>query len=120
MGLIVETTVLRHLYAYYYRDTPELCYWRDAVSSLEVDIIVKSPAYHLPFEVKYKEKAPLDRKGGLAIYSQAENLDKAFLVSKSEDDFGVTRLKGIETEFLKVPAHILCYLLGQAERILWK
>lgn len=120
MGLIVETTVLRHLYAYYYRDTPELCYWRDAVSSLEVDIIVKSPAYHLPFEVKYKEKAVLDRKSGLAIYSQAENLDKAFLVTKSEDDFGVTRLKDIKTEFLKVPAHILCYLLGQAERILWK
>ncbi len=120
MGLIVETTVLRHLYAYYYRDTPELCYWRDAVSSLEVDIIVKSPAYHLPFEVKYKEKAGLDRKSGLAIYSQAENLDKAFLVTKAEDDFGVTRLQGMETEFLKVPAHILCYLLGQAERILWK
>jgi hypothetical protein len=120
MGLIVETTVLRHLYAYYYRDTPELCYWRDPASNLEVDIIVKSPAYHLPFEVKYKEKAPLDRKSGLAVYSQAENLAEAFLVTKAEDDFGVTRLPGLETEFLKVPAHILCYLLGQAERILWK
>lgn len=120
MGLIVETTVLRHLYAYYYRDTPKLCYWREPASNLEVDIIVKSPAYHLPFEVKYKEKAPLSRKSGLAVYSQAEKLDKAFLVTKSETDFGVTRLKGIDTEFLKVPAHILCYLLGQAERILWK
>jgi hypothetical protein len=90
------------------------------VSNLEVDIIVKSPAYHLPFEVKYKEKAPLDRKSGLAGYSQSENLAKAFLVTKSEEDFGMSRLQGIETEFLKVPAHILCYLLGQAERILWK
>jgi len=120
MGLIVETTVLRHLYAYYYRDTPELCYWRDPASSIEVDIIVKSPAYHLPFEVKYKEKATVDKKSGLAVYSHSENLDKAFLVTKSENDFGVTGLKGINTAFLKVPAHILCYLLGQAERILWQ
>ena len=120
MGLIVETTVLRHLYAYYYRDTPELCYWRDPASNLEVDIIVKSPAYHLPFEVEYKEKAALDKKSGLGVYSQSEGLNKAFLVTKSENDFGVTRLKDIKTEFLKVPAHILCYLLGQAERILWK
>ena len=32
MGTIVETTVLRHLFAYYYRDTPDIVYWRDAAS----------------------------------------------------------------------------------------
>jgi len=63
MGLIVETTILRHLYAYYYRDTPRLVYWRDAASGKEVDIIVRSPAYVLPFEVKYKEKASLEEDG---------------------------------------------------------
>jgi predicted AAA+ superfamily ATPase len=120
MGLIVETTVLRHLYAHYYRDTPALCYWREATTGLEVDIIVKSPAYHLPFEVKYKEKAGLDRKSGLAVYCGAEGVKRAFLVTRSDADFGVARLEGMETEFLKVPAHILCYLLGQAETILRK
>jgi len=119
MGIIVETTVLRHLYAYYYRDTPEICYWRDAASNREVDIIVKSPAYNLPFEVKYRESAPLDRTSGLAVYSQSEVLSKAFLVTKADTDLGVTQLEGRETRFLKVPAHILCYLLGQAEQILW-
>lgn len=44
MGTIVETTVLRHLFAYYYRDTPEIVYWRDAATRKEVDIIVRSPA----------------------------------------------------------------------------
>lgn len=62
MGTIVETTVLRHLFAYYYRDTPEIVYWRDAASQKEVDIIVRSPAYVLPFEVKYKAKPQLDKK----------------------------------------------------------
>ena len=40
--------------------------------------------------------------------------------------FGVATFEGVEdqygqrTKFLKIPAHILCYLLGQAERLLWK
>jgi len=72
MGIIVETTVLRHLYAYYYRDTPEISYWRDAATNREVDII-KNPAYHLPFAVKYKEKAPPrphQRPGGVQRFGR--------------------------------------------------
>ncbi len=120
MGTIVETTVLRHLYAYYYRDTPEIAYWRDARTDREVDIIVRSPAYVLPFEVKYRETAPLDRSSGLAVFSEAEKVKMAYLVTKSDTDFGTVDLEGIDTRFLKVPAHVLCYLLGQAERLLWE
>ncbi|MDX9820129.1 MAG: DUF4143 domain-containing protein, partial [Desulfococcus multivorans] len=120
MGTIVETTVLRHLYAYYYRDTPEIVYWRDATSGKEVDIIVRSPAYVLPFEVKYKENPTLDRKSGLGIYCAAENPKRAYLVTKRDVDFDLTRLQDCDTLFLKIPAYILCYLLGQSERLLWK
>lgn len=120
MGTIVETTVLRHLYAYYYRDTPEIVYWRDAKTDREVDIIVRSPAYVLPFEVKYRERAPLERTSGLAVYCENEGVKQACLVTKAEADFGVVILENIETRFLKVPAHVLCYLLGQAERMLWQ
>lgn len=119
MGLIVETTVLRHLYAYHYRDTPEIAYWRDAASGREVDIIVRSPAYHLAVEVKYREKAVLEHNGGLAVYCRSEQPRQAYLVTRQETDFGEAALEGISTQFLKVPAHILCYLLGQAERLLW-
>jgi predicted AAA+ superfamily ATPase len=120
MGLIVETTVLRHLYAYHYRDVPDIAYWRDAASGREVDIIVRSPAYLLPFEIKYRERAPLDATSGLAVYCAAEGVRQAYLVTKQDSDFGVSRLDGIDTQFLKVPAHVLCYLLGQAERLLWQ
>lgn len=118
MGMIAETTVLRHLYAYYYRDTPQIVYWRDALTDKEVDIIVKSPAYHLAFEVKYREKASIEAKSGLALYSVAERLETAYLITKQETDFGVTELPGQATRFLRVPAHVLCYLLGQAEESL--
>lgn len=120
MGLIVETTVLRHLYAYYYRDTPEIVYWRDAMTGKEVDIIIRSPSYVLPFEVKYKESSVLSEDGGLATYCRSEQPKHAYLVTKRDVDFIVTKLGGIDTQFLKIPAHILCYLLGQAERLLWK
>lgn len=120
MGMIVETTVLRHLYAYHYRDTPQIAYWRDAVTDKEVDIIVKSPAYHFAFEIKYRSHAEVQAKSGLALYCNAEKLKQAYLVTQQDTDFGVTELPGVTTRFLRVPAHILCYLLGQAERLLWK
>jgi predicted AAA+ superfamily ATPase len=120
MGTIVETTVLRHLFAYYYRDTPEIVYWRNAVTQKEVDIIVRSPAYVLPFEVKYQENPALDKKSGLGTYCASENPKQGYLVTKRDADFAVTLLKGVETKFLKIPAYILCYMLGQSERLLWK
>lgn len=119
MGLIVETTVLRHLYAYYYRDTPEIVYWRESASGKEVDIIVRSPAYTLPFEIKYREKLSLDQSEGLVTWCRAEQPQQAWMVTKRERDFGVTQFEGLQTRFIKVPAHILCYLLGQTERLLW-
>jgi predicted AAA+ superfamily ATPase len=120
MGAIVETTVLRHLFAYYYRDTPEIVYWRDAVTQKEVDIIVRSPAYVLPFEVKYQESPALDKKSGLGAYCSSENPKQGYLVTKRDADFAVSQLEGIDTKFLKIPAYILCYLLGQSERLLWQ
>jgi uncharacterized protein len=120
MGTIVETTVLRHLFAYYYRDTPEIVYWRDAVSQKEVDIIIRSPAYVLPFEVKYKANPQLDKKSGLGIYCAAEKPKQGYLVTQRDADFAVAQLKGVDTAFLEIPAYILCYLLGQSERLLWQ
>lgn len=119
MGTIVETTVLRHLYAFYYRDTPEIIYWRDPVSQKEVDVIVRSPKYLLPFEIKYQENPNLRESSGLVTYCKAEKVKQAYWVTKLDKDFGVTEFAGVETKFLKVPAHVLCYLLGQAKRLAW-
>lgn len=119
MGVIVETSVLRHLFAYYYRDTPDIVYWRDAATNKEVDIIVRSPAYVLPFEVKYRQSPSLDKNSGLGVYCLSERPKQAYLVTKRDADFSATRLQGLGTTFLKIPAYILCYLLGQSERLLW-
>ncbi|MBL8859577.1 MAG: ATP-binding protein [Planctomycetes bacterium] len=120
MGLVVETTVLRHFYAYTYRDRPQIVYWRDALTHKEVDIIVRGPSYTIPIEVKYREHAALERDGGLVHYCSTERIPQAFLVTRQDADFEEVRIAGIETRFMRVPAHLLCYLLGQAERLLWE
>jgi uncharacterized protein len=119
MGTIVETTVLRHLYAYYYLDTPEIVYWRDAKTEQEVDIIVRSPSYTLPVEIKYRENAEITEKSGLVVYCREEKIPKAYWVTLKERDFSVVQPHGLETKILRIPAHIFTYLLGQAERALW-
>jgi predicted AAA+ superfamily ATPase len=119
MGKIVETTVLRHLYAYYYRDTPRLGYWRDKRSDREVDIIMRSPAYTIPIEVKYRSNAKIPANSGLATFCAAQSVKRAFWISQRPEDFDVQTLPGSDTPVLRIPAHIFCYLTGEAERSLW-
>jgi len=116
-GAIVETTILRHLYAFHYADTPEILYWRDAKTDREVDIVVQSPSYVLPVEVKYQSGVQLDSRDGLVIFCHAEKPRWAYCITQSDSDFGLTRLESAETSILRVPAHIFTYLIGQAERV---
>ncbi len=118
--MVVETTVLRHLIAFLYRDTPKVVYWREPDTDKEVDVIVQSPGYTLPVEVKYRESPTLGEKSGLAAFCQKEKVAQAYWVTKQEDDFGVEKVGDLTTKFMKIPAHIFCYLLGQAERVPWK
>jgi len=120
MGPVVETAVLKHLYAYYYRDTPTISYWRDAKTGKEVDVIVSSPAYVFPAEIKYREQASLTPKAGLVEFCRHADVKQAFWITKPDQEFGVTTFPGVTAKFLQVPAHIFLYLLGQAERLLWK
>jgi len=116
MGTIVETTVLRHLFAFHYPDAPDIVYWRDSASDKEVDIIVRSPRYVLPVEVKYHTSAPLDQDEGIVRYCRHEDVRYAYWVTQREEDFDVMEFRGLDTKFLRIPAHIFVYVLGQAEQ----
>ena len=85
----------------------------------EVDIIVKSPSYNIPVEVKYRETADLKEKDGIVRYCRKEKVRFAYWVTQKDQDFEAVQFKGLETKFLKIPAHIFIYLLGQSERLLW-
>ena len=119
MGPMVETTVLRHLHTYYYRDTPQVLYWRDARTKKEVDMIVKSARRILPVEVKYRGEAGLTPEDGLVVFCRQERVGTAYWITQRETDFDVVQIPGLATRFLRVPAHVFAYLIGQAERLLW-
>jgi hypothetical protein len=118
VGPIVETTVLRHLFAYHYLDTPQVVYWRDSRTDREVDIVVQSPKYTIPVEVKYRERADLDEKDGIVEFCRKENPRFAYCVIRQERDLDLRSFSGTKTNFLRVLAHIFTYLIGQAERAL--
>jgi predicted AAA+ superfamily ATPase len=119
MGMIVESTVLRHIIAYQMRQSFEVAYWRQAKGNKEtgpeVDIVLSTPGQTVPFEVKYRESASMDADSGLARFCASEGLDRGYLVTKSERDFGVTTLAKQNGRFLKVPAHIFAFITGRAE-----
>lgn len=119
LGTVVETTVLRHVIAYHDRDVPRFGYWRDPARRKEVDVVVESPAYNLPFEVKYRPNAVLHRNEGIVQYCREAAATEAFWVTRDDRDFDVVRIDGIRNHFVRVPAHILTFLLGQAERVKW-
>lgn len=119
LGLLVEGAVLRHLKAFHYRDQPAIGYWRDATTVKEVDVVVRGAGYHFAIECKYRDGAELETKGGLVTYCKKAPVDKAFLVTRRNDDLQVSRVDGVNNPFLRIPAHIFCYLLGVAEQQHW-
>lgn len=121
LGVIVETAVLRHLFAYSYLDSPRIAYWRDAKTDKEVDVIVKSPRYTIPVEVKYRSSANLELSDGLVRFSRQDpSVTNSYLVSREDKDFGAVTFRDDPVTYFKIPAHIFVYLLGQAEHSIWK
>ncbi|MFW6163361.1 MAG: ATP-binding protein [Planctomycetota bacterium] len=116
MGRIVETMMVRHLATFRYWDVPRVTYWRDSPSGDEVDVVVRTPRYAIPVEVKYRSRAPLTAKEGIVHFCREEAVPEAYWVTQREEDFGVARFDGLDTRFLRIPAHILAYLLGQTEQ----
>lgn len=71
----------------------------------------------IPFEVKYRSQhtAPKDLRGMLDLCQQ-KSLERAYVITKSINDFGLTKnFPGINTQILSLPAALLCYWMGEAE-----
>ena len=63
-------------------------------------------------EQTYSE-IPLER---IVEFCRQEDVPRAFWVTRREQDFGLVQFSGLATQFLRVPAHVFTYLLGQAEQ----
>ena len=117
LGVMVETTVYKHMLSFYQGSPARLGYFRKAKDNQkEVDVVAELPRRKILCEVKYRNNSHIAATDAIVELCRDEKakVTNAFLITKRLDDFGVT---GHETmvPILRVPAIAFLYILGKAE-----
>ncbi len=115
LGIATETAVFKHLYTYYSTQHIRFSYWKGARDH-EVDVVAEQADRLIPFEVKYRAQHTglRDLKGLLELCNE-KSIAKAFVATKSMSDFGKIS-PSASLEIMQVPAPLLCYWAGAAEK----
>jgi predicted AAA+ superfamily ATPase len=114
MGMIVETTVYKHLAAFYYQKQPRIGYWRGGKKDQEIDTVIAFPdGKRLLVEVKYRETCDILFEDGIASEAMKPN-NTAIVVTKKPDDYGFLPIPTPQP-IVKIPAFVYLYLLGFSE-----
>ena len=114
MGKMVETSVYKHVKAFYYQKATRVGYYRGGSKKNEIDIVVDYPDIkNILIEVKYREAAPIPDTD--AIIEYADKAASAIIITKRADDFG-EHVSGNGKKLLRIPASAFLYLLGHAEK----
>lgn len=116
-GQIVETAVLRHMIAGFYREQPRFSYWQERKSQLEVDIVYRDATNLVPIEVKYRDNAGIGKATGLKRFCELEPTAQPVLITRNEEDLSVDQIPDLPQSVLRIPAHMFCYLIGNSERV---
>lgn len=122
LGMATETAVFKHLFAHYYTQNVRFSYWRGQ-KDREVDLVAEIGHELVPFEVKYRaQNTGLRELKGLQELLQKKPVPRAYVVTKSLDDFGL--LPGTDLQpagnlpparIMRIPAPLLCYWMGAME-----
>jgi uncharacterized protein len=116
MGKVVETAVFKHLFTHA-EPGSSLSYWQDEKNH-EVDLVtMRSDNTMIPFEIKYRNNhTRIGDLHGLMKLCKKYSAKRAYVVTQSITDFGPFENPDLpETRFMKIPAALLCYWLGQFE-----
>lgn len=119
LGVATETAVFKHLFARYFAQNVRFTYWRGQ-KEREVDLVAEVDGQIIQFEVKYRAQHTGARElMGLFALCAQKQLARAYVVTKSLDDFGImpTGLSSEEgsTQIMRIPAPLLCYWMGASE-----
>jgi uncharacterized protein len=118
MGIMVETSVFKHLASFYYRLNTRVGYYRKTGGNeKEVDIVVELPKGKILTEVKYRETASIKENDAIVEIGKDEKAGvvAAIVVTKRPEDYGVLPYE-TKTPVMRIPAHAFLYLLGHAEK----
>lgn len=113
MGKMVETTVYKHVAAFYYQKATQVGYYRGGKKDKEIDIVVEYPNIKdILIEVKFREQAPIPDDD--AIITLCDKASIGFIITKKAEDYGVHDTPS-GTKLLRIPAFAFLYLLGHCE-----
>lgn len=119
LGMATETAVFNHLFARYYAQNVRFTYWRGKKDH-EVDLVAEVNNEIIPFEVKYRTQHTDKRElKGLMELCNHKNIKRAYVVTKSLNDFGKMESSSKDGTnaalIMKIPAPLLCYWMGSIE-----
>ena len=118
MGIVVETSVYKHLAAFYYRANTRVGYYRRTGGhEKEIDVVVEYPQGKILTEVKYRETAVITEEDAIIerIRDKKSGVTAAIVVTKKPEDYGIVSIR-TTVPVMKIPAHAFLYLLGHAEK----
>lgn len=114
MGKMVETTVYKHVAAFYYQKATRVGYYRGGGKNKEIDVVVEYPNIRdILIEVKYREQAPIPNDDAIIEHCLKSSI--AFIITKRAEDFGIHDAPN-GRKLLRIPAFAFLYLLGHAEK----
>ncbi|MCL2797086.1 MAG: ATP-binding protein [Firmicutes bacterium] len=112
LGKIVETTVFRHVYSFFRRNSIDTGYYRGGDKNKEIDIVVNSKGKIL-IESKYRNQAKLHQDSELSHLAGASSF--AMVMTKRYDDFGLQN-SADGVSILRIPTFAFLYMLGHCEK----
>ncbi|MEA4890579.1 MAG: DUF4143 domain-containing protein [Clostridiaceae bacterium] len=114
MGKVVETTVYKHVAAFYYQKATSVGYYRGGRKDKEIDVVVELYGNkNILIEVKYREGAPIADDD--AICRLCKGASAAIIITKNATDYGIHNTAAGH-ELIRIPVFAFLYLLGHAEK----
>ncbi|NBV84447.1 DUF4143 domain-containing protein, partial [bacterium] len=115
LGVLAESSVLKHLVARYYKQNVKFSYWRKQ-DRYEVDLLAELNNQIIPFEVKYRTTFPLSDLDSLYRFCAENSIERGYVVTQSPHDIGrLPDNKKCTTPIIRIPAALLCYWMGEME-----
>jgi predicted AAA+ superfamily ATPase len=118
MGVIVETTVYKHIVTFFQAvPTVRVGYYRKMRDNQkEVDVVINLPTKQVLCEVKYRNDSSIPAADAIITLAKEEGskVTSAFVVTKNITDYGISQHDTIIPVF-RIPALVFTYLMGMAE-----
>ncbi len=117
LGIMVETTIYKHLATYYYQTASNVGYYRKKDGNQkEIDVVVEIPTGKILCEVKFRENSAIAEDDAIVEMTNhvESNVKGSIVITKSPNDFGIVQ-HHTRIPIIKIPAASFLYLLGRSE-----